>query len=326
MEIERLYTVIIEVEDCKKKLSALPTHTEMRKQVQDEKLDALHNLCQILSAENRFKRYLLVRKGKALLKRSLRLLDEDTTQHFCSTLFQMLPHVTRRDKEDKMLPTFWPDIKRHLHRASFGLLHHYLCFFNAGASSSSSSKNTSYSTFKNTLSNPLGLTIVLTIIKLMDPMLLGVSNEEKRDANTVLGEILSAVQQVKEVAKPLEKVEIGLHGFKQSKELKLLVDIAAKQWFKNELLIGAKSFKCNETRIRTLLNLIIAYNCDLHVIETLLSIAMSRIRFIWEDLAKLDSKILNIEKIQNSIFKFRKQKRFCNEEIIKIIIIILRKK
>ena len=38
---------------------------------------------------NRMKRYLLVRKGKTLLKRCARLLDEDSMTLLCTTLFQV---------------------------------------------------------------------------------------------------------------------------------------------------------------------------------------------------------------------------------------------
>jgi hypothetical protein len=89
MEIERMYTALIAVEDCEKKISALPTGTVLRKQVEEERELALANLRQTLAAENRLKRYLLVRKGKTLLKRCARLLDDETMQLLCTTLFQV---------------------------------------------------------------------------------------------------------------------------------------------------------------------------------------------------------------------------------------------
>ena len=89
MEIERLYSALIAVEDCEKKIAALPTNTAMRQQVEDERREALTHLLHTLSAENRMKRYLLVRKGKTLLKRCATLLDDDAMQLLCTTLFQV---------------------------------------------------------------------------------------------------------------------------------------------------------------------------------------------------------------------------------------------
>jgi hypothetical protein len=104
LEIERLYAVLIEAEDCEKKLAALPTGTPLRGQVESTRKSALARLAASLSTENRLRRYLLVRKGKILLRRCFRHLDArdsahaDTAQLLCSTLFQLLPAALRKDR------------------------------------------------------------------------------------------------------------------------------------------------------------------------------------------------------------------------------------
>ena len=96
LEIERLYSTLIEGEDCEKKLAALPTNTTLHKQVEDERKRALVRLQASLVAENRLRRYLMVRKGKTLLRRCFRHLDDDTAQLLCVTLFQILPAAARK--------------------------------------------------------------------------------------------------------------------------------------------------------------------------------------------------------------------------------------
>ncbi len=96
LEIERLYAILIEVEDCEKKLAALPTNTALHKQVEDERKRALARLHTSLVAENRLRRYLMVRKGKTLLRRCFRHLDDGVTQLLCATLFQLLPAAARK--------------------------------------------------------------------------------------------------------------------------------------------------------------------------------------------------------------------------------------
>jgi hypothetical protein len=59
-----VYKTLIDVEDCEKKLAALPTNTSMRLQVEDEQRQALIKLRKGLADEAALKRFWLVRKGK----------------------------------------------------------------------------------------------------------------------------------------------------------------------------------------------------------------------------------------------------------------------
>ncbi len=53
-----------------------------------------------------------------------------------------------RDREDKLLATLWPGLKRHLRRSSADLVLHYLHLLNYGTTKSSSKQSSSYSTYK----------------------------------------------------------------------------------------------------------------------------------------------------------------------------------
>jgi hypothetical protein len=223
MEIERLYGIIIEAEDCEKKLAALPTNTAMRKQVEHERVLAVQKLCATLATENRIKRYLMVRKGKTLLKRSLRMLDETSTQMFCSTLFQLFPVVVRRDKDDKLLGSFWVDLKRHLRVSSFELLYLYLRLLNAGSSSPSPSPKLSYSTFKQAMANPVGTSVVLMIVNQVTKLHPSLSLEERKDAKNILKDLARAVAESAEMATPLEAIKVQpVEGLTDEKEFKKL--------------------------------------------------------------------------------------------------------
>ncbi len=91
-----MYATLIEVEDCEKKLAALPTNTVLHGQVEEERQRALARLRACLVAENRMRRYLMVRKGKALLRRCFRHMDDNAAQLLCATLFQLLPAAARK--------------------------------------------------------------------------------------------------------------------------------------------------------------------------------------------------------------------------------------
>merc|ERR1719295_1663191 len=96
LELERLYDLVIDVEDCEKKLMALPTNTAMRTQVEREKEQAVARLGPALAVESRLKKYFVVRKGKALLIRGLRLLDQAQTTTFCTALFALFPSAVKK--------------------------------------------------------------------------------------------------------------------------------------------------------------------------------------------------------------------------------------
>lgn len=208
MELERLYSALIEVEDCEKKLSALPTGTAMRKQVTDEKTAALSRFHAGIKAENRLKRYLLVRKGKALLKRCLRHLDTEGVQIFCSTIFQLMPVAIKRDKDDQMLSAFWPDIRRHLRKIPLDLALHYMKLLNSGGNENLS-KMPYFSTFKQALTHELGVTSVLYLMHILSAFYPNAIDSEKEEMSNIVKDLTSGLSDAVEIAKPLEKVDLG---------------------------------------------------------------------------------------------------------------------
>ncbi len=223
------------MEDCEKKLAALPTNTAMREQVEEEQSQALARLDASLTAENRIRRYLMVRKGKVLLRRCLRLLDEQTSHLFCSTLFQLFPLATRKDREDKLLTAFWPDVRRHLKKASFGLLLHYLGFLNVGATQSSSgSSKQMYSTFKAVLGHPLGLAVLLLLLKRLGDVYSIVASEEQIDAETLVGDVWRAVDSGAELASaelisPSDKFEVSAKALRGEGYKRLQIHLQEQQ-------------------------------------------------------------------------------------------------
>merc|ERR1719245_1981689 len=217
MEIERMYSALIAVEDCEKKIAALPTNTAMRAQVEGERAEALQNLRRTLAAENRMKRYLLVRKGKTLLKRCARLLDEESMTLLCTTLFQLFPLAVRRDKDDQLLPAFWPHLKRHLRSTAAGSADaalHYAGLLDAGKA-----KAKAGATFENALANPLGTTLILYLLKIISGSEAENANAEERSA--VLKRLEEAAREVGDaaIAAPIEKVEVKGSGLPDSKQL-----------------------------------------------------------------------------------------------------------
>ena len=73
--LERLYNIIIDVEDCEKKLAVLPTGIPLRSQVETDGKEGIRNLGGQLVREDKIKLYIAVRKGKSLLIRALRWLN-----------------------------------------------------------------------------------------------------------------------------------------------------------------------------------------------------------------------------------------------------------
>merc|ERR1719391_160767 len=136
LELERMYDLVIDVEDCEKKLMALPTNTAMRTQVEAEKEVAVARLGPALAVETRLKRYFVVRKGKALLIRALRMLDQAQTITVCTALFTLFSLAVKKDREDRLLSMFWEaGIARHIANAPLDTVAAYLQILVSGTSS-----------------------------------------------------------------------------------------------------------------------------------------------------------------------------------------------
>ena len=68
---------------------------------------------------------------------------------------QLFPLAVRRDKDDQLLPGFWPHVKRHLRSAavSADVAVHYANLLDSGKAKATSKIG---ATFENALSTPLG--------------------------------------------------------------------------------------------------------------------------------------------------------------------------
>ncbi|TRY76782.1 hypothetical protein TCAL_14765 [Tigriopus californicus] len=213
MELERIYSHIIEVEDSDKKLAALPTNTDMRRLVSGERLDAVEKVTRALAMEGRLKKYLLVRKGKALLKRCFAWLSDPVIHLICCTLFPLLPLAIKRDREDKLLLQFWPDIKAHFRRTSPEILIQYMTLLNAGGGSGSNSSpipgsaKTGSSTFKTALAHPLGVSMLASALQLLSER--KGSEDEKRSTEEIAAQVGKAVSEMKDIPAPLERIDLN---------------------------------------------------------------------------------------------------------------------
>lgn len=163
LELEKLYNILIDVEDCEKKLAVLPTGTPLRSQVETDGKEGIRNLGVQLVREQKLKLYIAVRKGKSLLIRALRWLNTSQMRVVCSTLLQNYSLAVKKDREDKLLKEFWhAGIRRHiLNCSSLGLLHFYLTLL----TSDHSSQSKSGSLLKHIVTTPLGMSFLLGIIQ-----------------------------------------------------------------------------------------------------------------------------------------------------------------
>lgn len=159
--LERLYNILIDVEDCEKKLAALPTGTSLRSQVEADGKEGIHNLGQQLVRDDKLRLYIAVRKGKALLIRALRWLNTSQMRIVCSTLFTNYPLAVKKDREDKLLKEFWQaGIRRHVANcSSLALIHYYLTIIISDQGQSKSG-----SILRNVVTTPLGMSFLLGLI------------------------------------------------------------------------------------------------------------------------------------------------------------------
>jgi hypothetical protein len=113
LQIEKLYTLLLETEDDEKMLSALPTGTPLREQVEEERANRRAALANILLNGDNLSNFLEVRKGRSMLLRSLRLLPELAATSVYTSLLGLATANT-----DNVLAMFWPPLARHIKETS----------------------------------------------------------------------------------------------------------------------------------------------------------------------------------------------------------------
>merc|ERR1719362_1799422 len=165
LQLERLYYILIDVEDCEKKLAVLPTGIPLRSQVESDGKEGIRNLGLQLVREDKLKLYIAVRKGKQLLIRALRWLNTPQMRIVCTTLLQNYSLAVKKDRDDKLLKEFWyAGIRRHvLNCSSLALLHYYLTLLTGSVEVSQPTK--SGSILKNVVNTPLGMSILLGLVQ-----------------------------------------------------------------------------------------------------------------------------------------------------------------
>ena len=202
-----MYDLVIDVEDCEKKLMALPTNTQMRTQVEDEKLEAVARLGPNLAVETKMKKYLVVRKGKALLIRALRLLDEAQTTIVCTSLFTLFSLAVKKDRDDQLLSMFWSaGVAKHLLSVPLDTISSYLQLLsNSGVNSGvrGGSKSPPPSTgpkigLKVALATPLGVSVILACLHRLTHGIKDVAGTKK-----VVEEVATTLGDVKEISEGL---------------------------------------------------------------------------------------------------------------------------
>ncbi|XP_069691464.1 protein PAT1 homolog 1 isoform X2 [Periplaneta americana] len=143
LEIERLYLLLLQVEDS---TSSVP---EVKESVTEDKSDLLHKIVTSLLVEDKLTSFMCVHKGKLLLLRVLPHLlaeSEDEGSHLVqiwSTIFRSIVTIIKRDQasDESLLPRFYPHLKTWLSRAKFPSLLEVAHSLSPG--SRDSSRNTS---------------------------------------------------------------------------------------------------------------------------------------------------------------------------------------
>jgi len=193
IEIERLYTLLLESEDDEKMLSALPTGAPLRDQVEEERAARRSSLTTILASSEKLLDFLEVRKGRCMLLRALPLLPEATAIGVYSALLAS-PHPA--------MDMFWPPLARHIKLASMtGLL--------SLASSLSQPEDSNHNKpagVRPSLASPIAAT---TIITLIGKAAAAAKNGELADVDSwkgVIVAVLSAVDRGVAVAQLLPPV------------------------------------------------------------------------------------------------------------------------
>ncbi|PNF42318.1 hypothetical protein B7P43_G05495 [Cryptotermes secundus] len=123
LEIERLYLLLLQVEDL---TSSLP---EVKQSVTEDKVDLLRKIVSSLLVEDRLSSLMCVHKGKFLLLRVLPHLMADIEEEchlvqVWSTIFRGLVIIGKRDQAsgESLLPRFYPHFKKWLSQNQFPAL------------------------------------------------------------------------------------------------------------------------------------------------------------------------------------------------------------
>lgn len=169
-------------------------------QVETERDEAVKKFGVNLTSGNRLKRYLTVRKGKTLMKRGIRLLDDLQLGLVCTTLMQHFASILRKDREEQILSEFWDHgLRKHLLAAPFELIQHYLTVI-------ASSK--SYS-IKPLVTSALGSSILIAIVHRAAILSLD-QNENSEEIKNLVTALAGKLAEATDLSPPLKSFNLQL--------------------------------------------------------------------------------------------------------------------
>uniref|UniRef100_A0A672SRX4 Protein PAT1 homolog 2-like n=1 Tax=Sinocyclocheilus grahami TaxID=75366 RepID=A0A672SRX4_SINGR len=124
--IEKLYIVLLEVEEANKMKATVSDKDEERRLMQNikRKVDQLYNelrCTNLLDSGEEFISCLLISKGKSMLARLLPFLSPDASLHILSVVTKNLPVLMSKDT-DEALPVLYPSLRAVIDRLAFSQL------------------------------------------------------------------------------------------------------------------------------------------------------------------------------------------------------------
>jgi hypothetical protein len=151
LQLERVYSILLDVESLKLKLSAIPTGVPLREQVTMEMTKHVQCLAANLSKPGLIPLYLQIRKGRELVARALKHLPGAAVARISQ---EMLVHLWLVCKDGKSVDLLWSHLYRHSQSSSLGNLE-------AGVNCWVKGKD---SALKTMLTSPLGVSTVLATL------------------------------------------------------------------------------------------------------------------------------------------------------------------
>uniref|UniRef100_A0A673KUD6 Protein PAT1 homolog 2-like n=1 Tax=Sinocyclocheilus rhinocerous TaxID=307959 RepID=A0A673KUD6_9TELE len=133
--IEKLYIVLLEVEEADKMKATVSDKDEERQLVQNikRKVEHLYNelrCTNLLDSGEEFLSCLIISKGKRMLARLLPFLSHDESMHILGVVTKHLPVLMSRDT-DEALPVMYPSLRAVIDRLAFNQLIRILKEFTA---------------------------------------------------------------------------------------------------------------------------------------------------------------------------------------------------
>jgi len=151
LQLEGVYSLLLDVESLKLKLSAIPTGVPLRVQVTVELTRQVQALANSLSKSGMVTLYLQIRKGRELIARSLKHLPNAAVARISQ---EILVHLWLVCKDAKSVDLLWHHLYKHCSTSSLGNLE---AAVNCWVKGKDSALNTM-------LSSPLGVTTVLAAL------------------------------------------------------------------------------------------------------------------------------------------------------------------